>query len=194
MRLHTFFALLALAGVMCLGPLSGQAQFHQIMTITGKSDGALKARGGSSGDLTSVVDVSAIMVLKRKDIASGSHGPVTITKTVDPASPNIMQAHTTGEVLPKISFKLYKPGDNTKWKVVTFDNAIITGLTVKKGVKNPNGDPGKGKANQQPAPASTSTSSDTGDHEEVSFTYQTLEIVYYSGGSTSTTDDWNSPN
>jgi len=198
MKLHTVFALLALAGILSAGPLVGRAQFHNIMSLTGKSDGALKARGGSSGDLTSVLDVSAVMAFKRKDIPSGLHGPITVTKEEDQASPSLMNMHSTGEVLPQISFKLYKPGDNTKWKVVTFDNATITGLTVKKVVKNPNGDPGRGKANQKPAPASTPApaagSGGTGGQEEVSFTFQKISVVYYSGGNVSATDDWTSPN
>jgi type VI secretion system Hcp family effector len=198
MKLHTVFALLALAGMLSVGPLAGRAQYHSYMTLTGKSDGALKARGGSSGNLTSVVDVSAIMGITRKDAGSSGHGPIKVTKEVDPASPYLLQMHTTSEALPQISFMLYKPGDNSKWKVVTFDNAVITGLTVKKVAKNPNGDPGRGKANQKPAPASTPApaagSVDTSGLEEVSFTFQKISVVYYSGGNVSATDDWTSPN
>jgi type VI secretion system Hcp family effector len=190
MKLHTVFALVALAAALSVGPLVGRAQFHSYMSFTGKPDGAFKARGGSSGNLTTVVDVSAIMGITRKNAGSASHGPMTVTKEVDPSSPALLQAHYTSEVLPQISFMVYKPGDNSKWKVVTFDNAILTGLTVKKGAKNPNGDPGRGKANQQPAAAKTSMAQ-TDDQEEVSFTFQKISVVYYSGGNVSTTDDWN---
>jgi type VI secretion system Hcp family effector len=190
MKLHTVFALLPLVAALSLGTNTGQAQVHSYMSLTGKPDGAFKARGGSSGNLTSVVDVSAIMGITRKDAGSSAHGPLKVTKEVDPASPYLLQMHTTSEALPQISFMLYKPGDNSKWKVVTFDNAVITGLTVKKGAKNPNGDPGRGKANQQPAAPKTAAAQ-TDEQEEVSFTFQKISVVYYSGGNVSATDDWN---
>ena len=199
MRHQVVFGLaLPLVALLSIGSLTGSAQYHNIMTLKGKSDGALKAKGGSSGDLTSVVDVSTIMSITRKDAGSAAHGPLKVTKEVDPASPYLLQMHTTSEALPQISFMLYKPGDNSKWKVVTFDNAVITGLTVKKVAKNPNGDPGRGKANQKPAPASTPApaagSADTSGLEEVSFTFQKISVVYYSGGNVSATDDWTSAN
>jgi type VI secretion system Hcp family effector len=187
MKLQTFFSLLALAAVLSVGPLSGQAQYHGYMTIVGKPDGAFKG-ASTKAKHKPVLEAPVIMSIMRKDAGSSKHGPITFTKQVDESSPAIWQAHTSNEVLPEISFMIYKPGDDSKWKVVTFNNAVINGVTVKKVAKNPNGDPGKGKANQQPAPSNTT------DLEEISFTFDKISIEYYSGGNVSITDDWTSPN
>ena len=186
MKLHTFFSLLGLAAILSLGPLSGQAQFHSYVSFKGAKSGALKAETSKSKNKP-VVDASAIMAITRKDAGSSRHGQITFTKEVDDSSPSLWQAHTTSEVLPEISFMVYKPGDESKWKLVTFNNAVITGVTVKKVAKDPNAD-GKGKANQQPA------ASNTVEQEELSFTFEKVSIEYYSGGSVSTTDDWTGNN
>jgi type VI secretion system secreted protein Hcp len=185
MKLQTFFSLLALASILSLGPLSGQAQFHGYMDVTGKPDGAFKG-ASTKAKHKPVLEAPLIMAITRKDAGSTKHGPLSFTKEVDDSSPSLWQAHTSNEVLPELSFMVYKPGDESKWKVVTFNNAIINGVTVKKVAKNPNGD-GRGKANQQPAPSST------GDQEELTFTFEKISVVYYSGGNVSTTDDWNTP-
>jgi type VI secretion system Hcp family effector len=183
MKLHRFYSLLALAAILSLGPLSGQAQYHFYMTIVGKQDGAFKG-ASTKAKHKPILEAPVIMAISRKDAGSSKNGQITFTKQVDESSPAIWQAHTSNEVLPEISFMVYKPGDDSKWKVITFNNAVINGVTVKKVAKDPNG---RAKANQQPAPSNTT------DLEEISFNYQKISIEYYSGGSVSTTDDWNTP-
>jgi type VI secretion system secreted protein Hcp len=183
MKLQAVFMSLVLAAVLAIGPLPGQAQYHSYFSVTGKPDGAFKG-ASTKAKHKPVLDAPLIMAITRKDAGSSKHGPLSFTKEVDDSSPNLWQAHTSNEVLPELSFMVYKPGDESKWKVVTFNNAVINGVTVKKVAKNPNGD-GRGKANQQPAPSST------GDQEELTFTFEKIAVVYYSGGSVSTTDDWN---
>ena len=91
-------------------------------------------------------------------------------------------AHEGHGSAPKVIFKVYKPGDPTKYKIVTLGNAIIT--KVVKGVKQPN----TGKTN-----ANSHEKGGTGELENFSFTFEKISVENITG-STSTSDDWTSNN
>jgi type VI secretion system Hcp family effector len=142
----------------------------------------------------SIVEASSVMQIKRSNIGQYANAStrLTITKKADDVSPQLLQAHNSNQVIPQISLKLYKPGDNSKYKVVTLENVSIAGLTVRKGAKDPNSKP---VASQKGGKSTTGqTASDTSDLETVSFTFKMISIVYFSNGSTSTSDDWTASN
>jgi type VI secretion system Hcp family effector len=185
--LQSLPASLFLTFVLTAVTFAGRAQHGAVLSLTGKPSGAIKAGGSQTSTINSVIEASSIMQITRSNLKeyTTSPKPLTITKQVDGASPSLLQAHNTSESIPQISLTLYKPGDNTKYKVITLDDATISNLTVKKVPKDPNSKP---KAGQH---VSAPTTSDT---EEVTFTFHKISIVYYSGGSTSTSDDWSANN
>lgn len=62
----------------------------------------------------------------RSAAASPAHQPIKIVRAVDASSPLLFKSCTTGEKLGTVTFKVYKPGDPTKFKYVTLKDAIIT--------------------------------------------------------------------
>jgi type VI protein secretion system component Hcp len=191
MRHQTILVLLATAlsaaGSFWVQP--GRAQKPE-MTLTPKKDGAFKAQGGSSLVLGSLKDVSSIMQITRSNVDGylrNLRAPLVISRDPDAASTQLFNASQQAEVIPEISFKLYKPGDNTKYKIVTLSNVTIA-LAVKKVVKNPNSTSGRKPA--QTASAAGKTNQDSNGEESLSLTYTKLAVAYYSGGNGSAADDW----
>ena len=154
MKTQLFSAALLL--VLTCGTVSLMAQQAGTIDIQG-------SRTKITGPLT---DVTAIMAITKKNVATRKGQTITIEREIDAASPNLYQALNTKEVLPKVAFKVYKPGDQTKYKMITLGNAIITKVS-----KNTN----------------------THEKEDISFTFEKIEIQYF-GGSTSTSDDWTANN
>ena len=63
-----------------------------------------------------------------------THHPVTFSKHVDPASPLLWQAMTTGESLEEVTFDFYKidpKGENTNYYSVTLRNAIVVQMSTE---------------------------------------------------------------
>ena len=161
------------------------------MTLIPKKDGAFKAQGGSSIVLASLKDVSSIMQITRSNIDGHLHNPrapIVISKQQDAASTQLFNACQHAEVIPEISFKLYKPGDNTKYKIVTLTGVTITHVEVKNVVKGPNSNSGRKPA--QAGANAGKTTQDSNGEESLSLNYTTLAVAYYSGGSGTSADDW----
>jgi type VI protein secretion system component Hcp len=193
MRHQTILVLLAtaLSAVGSIWAQPGRAQKPQ-MTLTPKKDGAFRAQGGSSIVLGSLKDVSSIMQITRSNIDRYLHNPgapLVISKEPDAASTQLFDACQHAEVIPEISFKLYKPGDNTKYKIVTLNGVTIALLGIKKVVKDPNSASGRKPA--QTGASTGKTTQDSNGEESLSLTSTTLSIAYYSGGNGTATDDWN---
>jgi len=138
-----------------------------MMTITGPNTKVT----GSLKDATSVMNVTL------KNVASKQHDILTVTREKDQSSPLLMKAVNTKEVLSQVVFKIFKPGDASKYKTITLTNAIITNIKPYK--PNPQN--------------SGSQVHNTDELEEVSFTFQKI-LVENVAGSTSTTDDWDANN
>jgi type VI secretion system Hcp family effector len=145
----------------------------QRVESTGGSIDIQGSRTKVTGDLT---DVTSIMAITKRNVATTKGQTITIERESDAASPNLYKALDAKEVLAKVIFKVYKPDDPTKYKIITLDNAIIT--KVNKGTKQPN---------------TAKTNTDTHQKEAISFTFQKISIQYF-GGSTSTSDDWTANN
>jgi type VI secretion system Hcp family effector len=191
MRHQTILVVLAtaLSAVGSIWAQPGRAQKPE-MTLTPKKDGAFKAQGGSSIVLASLKDVSSIMRITRSNIDGyqrNPRAPLVISKDPDAASTQLFNASQQAEVIPEISFKLYKSGDNTKYKIVTLNDVTIT-LAVKKVVKDPNSASGKKPA--QTASAAGKTTQGSNGEENLSLNYTKLAVAYYSGGNASPADDW----
>ena len=190
MRHQTMLVVLATAfsAVCSIWAEPGRAQKPE-MTLTPKKDGAFKAQGGSSIVLGSLKDVSSIMQITRSNIDGYLHNPraLVISREPDAASTQLFNAYQNAEVIPEISFKLYKPGDNTKYKIVTLNDVKIA-LAVKKVVKDPNSASGRKPA--QTAASAGKTTQDSNGEESLSLNYTTLAVAYYSGGSGTSADDW----
>ena len=133
----------------------------------------------------SIVEASSVMQIKRSNIGQYTNATtrLTITKKVDAASVQLLQAQKTNAVIPRLSLTLYKPGDHTKSKIITLENVKIVSFSGGQAapVQNAKGTKGKGNATSE-----TSTSG----NETFSFTYTKISIAYFSSGSTTTTDDW----
>lgn len=166
MQVRLFPAAVSLLLVLSFGTVSVMAQQGGTIDIQG-------SRTRVTGALT---DFTAIMAITKGNVATSRGQTITIERETDAASPNLYQAFTTKEVLPKVIFKVYKPGDPTKYKLITLDNAIIT--KAGKGTKQPN--TGKTNAN-------------THEKEQIAFTFEKISVQYL-GGSTSASDDWNANN
>jgi type VI secretion system Hcp family effector len=138
--------------------------------------GSIDIQGSRTKVAGALTDATAILAITKKNAGTARGQTITIERETDAASPLLFQACNTKEVLPKVIFKVYKPGDATKFKTITIDNAIITKVT--KGAKQPN---------------TAKPNTDTHAKEVLEFTFQQLEVEY-SGGSTSASDDWTANN
>jgi type VI secretion system Hcp family effector len=196
MRHQTILVVLAtaLSAVGIIWAQPGRAQ-TPAMTLTPKKDGAFKAQSASSIVLSNLKDVSSIMKIDRSNIEVYQHNSkaplvisIVVSKGQDAASTQLLNACQNAEVIPEISFKLYKPGENTKYKIVTLNDVTIARLTDKKVVKDPNSASGK-KPAQTGAAEGKSTQNSNGE-ESLSLTFTKVEVAYYSGGNGSATDDW----
>jgi|GEM_PF-425289 len=68
----------------------------------------------------------------QRDAASGlptgkrQHKPVTITKSVDKSSPKLMEAITTGRVIPMVRLELVTPGTRTLYYQIVMKNVLVS--------------------------------------------------------------------
>jgi type VI protein secretion system component Hcp len=104
---------------------------------------------------------------------------------MDASSVQLLDASKTNAVIPRLSLTLYKSGDNSKYKIITVENAKIVSFSGGQAtpVQNSKGTKAKGNATSEPS-----------GNETFSFTYTKISVVYYSGGSVSASDDWTTPN
>jgi type VI secretion system secreted protein Hcp len=98
------------------------------VAITGRNNTPIKGGPDGQKDKIDVISYSEGIVSPR-DAASGlptgkrMHKPFTITKEVDAATPLLMQACATNEVLPAVQFVLHPPGASADVVSVTLHNA-----------------------------------------------------------------------
>jgi type VI secretion system Hcp family effector len=135
--------------------------------------GSIDIQGSRTKITGAIQDATTIMAITPRNVATAKGQTITIGREKDAASPNLYQALNSKEVLPKVIFKVFKPGDPTKYKIITIENASIT--KVNSRTKQPN--TGKTNVNAH-------------EMEDVSFVFSQISVQYFSG-STSTSDDWN---
>ena len=143
--------------------------------------GSIDIQGSRTKIAGTVQDLRSIMAITTKNVGSEKGQTITIGREVDASSVNLHQAVSAKEVLPKVIFKVFKPGDPTRYKIITLTNATI----VKVSSRAPQ--PNTGHSN------ASAHVKDNSQMEDVSFTFTAIEIENIAG-STSTSDDWTAPN
>ena len=147
------------------------------LTLTGAKQGPIKGGVTAKGyeGAIAVADV-AYGIVSPRDPASGLptgkriHQPVTITKAIDPSTPQLLEALITNEALTTAKIDFLEPsagpgGALALALTITLTNAAISALT--------------------------SDWSDARNSEEVQFVYQKIEVTWIATGKTAI-DQWNS--
>lgn len=122
-----------------------------------------------------------------RDVATGrasgkrQHGPITFTKEWGAATPQILQALCTNEMLPTVAFEFIHTNEMGVEEV--YHKVTLTNATVSKVNYN------TGSAGTSEASARTTASYDTMEVEAVSLTYQKIDHENVPG-STMASDDW----
>jgi type VI secretion system secreted protein Hcp len=123
-------------------------------------------------------------VIVPRDVATGQasgkrqHQPVTVTKEWGASSPQLYAAAYTNEVLSQVVFNFYVTGPTGTQRLdhtVKLTNAII--VSVRQSILLP----------QQGGPII-----DSRELEEISLTFQKIDITSVPGG-TEASDDWQTP-
>jgi type VI secretion system secreted protein Hcp len=137
MKAITFSILMALVALSFVRPAHPTA-FHSYASFKGSKQGQLKGNSKGKGgredkgffqiqsfDLGGEVPVDA----SKSGSASGkrTHKPIVITKEVDGASPQLLQAHYTNEVFDNIVIQTLDD-QNKVSKTITLTNATISDL------------------------------------------------------------------
>ena len=139
--------------------------------------GSIDIQGSRTKFAGNAQDLRSIMNITTKNVGSAKGQTITIGRERDGASPNLFQeCVNTKEVLPKVVFKVFKPGDPTKYKIITLTNATI--VKVASRTKQPN----TGHSNAS-----------SHEMEDVSFAFTAINIENFAE-STSTSDDWTANN
>lgn len=124
-----------------------------------------------------------------RDIATGlpsgkrQHYPIKFIKEWGAASPQIMQALCTNEILKRVFFEFThttKSGTTEVYYTIELQEATISNVKYMTG---------KGES---AGSAKTQAAYDTQELEEVSLTYQKITVSHIPG-STQAVDDWKSP-
>lgn len=144
--------------------------------IAQSGGGSIDIQGSRTKVTGTIADAKTIMAITTKNVGSARGQTITIGREKDAASPNLYQAVNTKEVLPRVIFKVFKPGDPTRYKIITLTNAVIAKVSSRP--KQPN--TGHSNAN-------------THEMEDVSFTFTAIDVQNFAG-STSTSDDWTANN
>jgi len=167
-------SLIATVGiVVCLTGVAqlSWAAFDAYLTIEGVKQG--KFKGASAGKIA-ISDFSFSKVApqdRATGMAAGKrmHSAITIRKEIDQASPQLMQAMRTGEVLRSVDIEFVHPGPHGPevYKSMHLTNAVISSI------ESATGGAGAGKA------------------ELITFTAETenIEVKGKDGGKTMM-DDW----
>lgn len=162
------------------------------LRITGKKQGVFKGESPRTTDNGQWLEVLAFsMDLESpRDLATGQatgrrqYKPITFVKAWGAASPQILTACATNEVLTQVIFQFIKTnpdGEQYVFQTVSLTNAAICEVFRFMG------DP---ESNQTPQ-SHHSAASDTLELERVKFTFQKIDVED-NDGKASFTDDWSS--
>jgi|GEM_PF-4184006 type VI secretion system Hcp family effector len=168
MQVRLFTTTLLLASSMGTGLLMAQP--------VPSGGGSIDIQGSRTKVTGTIQDATTIMAITTRNVATTKGQTITIGREKDASSSNIYQALSTKEVFPKVIFKVFKPGDPTRYKIITLRDATIVKVSTR--TKQPN----TGHSN-----------ADTHEMEDISFTFTSIAIENIAG-STSTTDDWTANN
>ncbi len=193
MKVILAVASIALLGVCFVSMKPAEAQVPASATqthsfwvkITGSKIGTFRGETTLKGRESSVEGFRfSYQVTSPRDVATGlpsgrrQHSPITFTKLWGPASPQIFQACVTNEILSTVRFEFWKTipsGQQVIYQTITLTNASIS--TVRRYV----------------AVASAGDPPDPRDLEDVTFTFQKIEIQDNASGGAGASDTWVAP-
>jgi len=174
MKLKHSVVLTTLAVVWLAPPQAARAQqrgaearpfFVTIVTQGGTRLSEETVRGGQQGKIEAIKFL--YQVGSPRDLATGQatgrrqHSPITFTKEWGAASPQLVQAAVTNEVLRSVTFEFVKTNPTGKeiiYETITLTNATVA--SIKRYIATPTG-------SEQPDPRAL---------EDVSLTFQKIEI------------------
>ncbi len=174
MKLKHAVVLTTLAVVWLAPPQAARAQqrgaearpfFVTIVTQGGTRLSEETVRGGQQGKIEGIKFL--YQVGSPRDLATGQatgrrqHSPITFTKEWGAASPQLVQAAVTNEVLRSVTFEFVKTNPTGKeiiYETITLTNATVA--SIKRYIATPTG-------SEQPDPRAL---------EDVSLTFQKIEI------------------
>ncbi len=174
MKLKHSVVLTTLAVVWLAPPQAARAQqrgaearpfFVTIVTQGGTRLSEETVRGGQQGKIEGIKFL--YQVGSPRDLATGQatgrrqHSPITFTKEWGAASPQLVQAAVTNEVLRSVTFEFVKTNPTGKeiiYETITLTNATVA--SIKRYIATPTG-------SEQPDPRAL---------EDVSLTFQKIEI------------------
>ena len=173
-------------GLVCLfASLSLCAQDQPViayLTIQGVKQGNFKGTSTAKGRENQIECVGySYGVQSPRDASSGmptgklQHAPVVIVKHLDGATPQLLQAATSNEVLKSVVIEFYKVGGNGKSNIlqtIRLTNAVVSKVSQFAGTASPD----KLIPNNNP-------------YEEISFTFQKIQVENVDS-KTEATDDW----
>jgi type VI secretion system secreted protein Hcp len=175
MRIRRSVLRIAVAAGFCLTLLGSTAYGAEkyYVKIEGSKQGQFKGEVERNGSRWIEITAFSAGVQSPRDASSGQvsgkrqHKPISITKEVDEASPQIFRAATTNEVLKDVVIQSVRPGPKGQeqvYQTITLTNAVISEVKRLSG-KNKN------------------------EQERFQFTFQKIEVTNLQGKTTAT-DDW----
>jgi type VI secretion system secreted protein Hcp len=150
---------------------SASAAYSFLVTATGQRTG--KFNGPVGGKIPAIA--FSYSVRSPRDPASGlatgkrQHSPIAFTKPWDATSPLFFNSIVSNENLPSVLFEFTQPdakGLSQVYQTVKLTNASVSGITRR-----------------------ASASSGPTDLEDITLTFQKIEITHVTGGITAS-DDW----
>lgn len=163
---------------LALASLPASAAVDAYMKIDGVKQGPFKGEGIRNGSSQWIPIVAIEHAIESpRDAASGQasgkrqHKPIKITKETDASSPQLARAAAGREALREVVIEFVRRGPKGQeevYQTVTLTNAVLSSIERRRG-----GAAGK----------------DTHELEDVSFTYQKIEVTN-AHGKVSAGDDW----
>jgi type VI secretion system secreted protein Hcp len=174
-----YLALSATLGLLVASP--AYAAVNSYMRIEGTKQGAFKGETAHKGSdqWIPIVQFNQSMPSPRDNAtgqASGKrrHEPIKITKEWGAASPQLQRALASNEMLKEVVFEFVRTnarGQEEVYETIKLTNALVIGIQRGAGQR---------------------TGKNSKELEEVSFTYEKIEISH-ANGKTTATDDWQRP-
>ncbi len=163
---------------LALASLPASAAVNAYMKIDGVKQGPFKGEGKRNGSTQWIPIIAVAQTVESpRDAATGQasgkrqHKPIKITKETDASSPQLARAAASGEVLREVVIEFVRSGPKGQeqvYQTITLTNALLTSIQRTHGA---------------------AASKDPHEREEISFTFQKIEVKD-SRGKVSATDDW----
>ena len=145
------------------------------LAARGQKQGDIKGGATEKGREGSIPLISVAYDVERSfDPGSGQptgkrvHKPISVVKVIDRATPTLLQALVSNEILTSVKIEFWWPFPEavSPYFIISLTNALVVGITL-----NPSGDDA------------------SHEYEQVQFTYQKIAWTYPQTGD-SAEDDW----